>query len=256
MTHTTTGRTAYMHRKRISLSMASLAMLACSSFSTSQAADNDFANLSALTQAEFQTLSENMAAVTTYKAIAPAEPLGITGFDLAVGLSRTAIDDEIFEISSVGDWDISSVPLVRGSAQKGLPFGIDVGGSLAMVPETDIIVMGAEIRYALVKGGVATPAVAIRAAYSTLQGVDELEFDNKSVDLSISKGFITFTPYAGIGQVFSESTAVGVAGLDKVDVDETRIFAGLNINLGMNIGLEIDSMAGYQTYTAKLGLRF
>lgn len=248
MTHWTNQLNVFIKKTAIATALCALSVTA--------SADNNFSDLANIGQDSFQSIAENLAAATVYKAIAPAEPLGVTGFDVAVGLSRTEIDSDAFELASSGDWDLSALPLLRVSAQKGLLFNFDVGASYTLVPGTDINVLGAEVRYAIVDGGIATPAIAVRAAYSILKGVDELEFSNKSVDISISKGFLTFTPYAGIGKVISNGKAVGFDTLEDVEIDETRIFAGLNANFGINVGLEMDSMAGQQTVSAKVGMRF
>jgi hypothetical protein len=62
---------------------------------------------------------------------------------------------------------------------KGLPFGIDVGAMYSAVPNTNIKLMGAEVRYALVEGGIATPAVGLRASgddgrFLWLKGIREI----------------------------------------------------------------------------------
>ena len=70
---------------------------------------------------------------------------------------------------------------------KGLPYNIDIGASMA-VPNSDIKLMGFEARYALLEGSAATPALGLRAAYSKLSGVDQLDFNSKS--LLVVSGFL------------------------------------------------------------------
>jgi hypothetical protein len=182
--------------------------------------------------------------------------LGITGFDIGVGLTLVDIDKEVFEVASEAGWDYSYLPVPRLFVQKGLPFGIDVGASYMAEPDVDISIFGAELRKAIFSGGVATPAVGVRLSYSKLKGIDELDVENKGIDLSISKGFAVLTPYAGIGRTFSTVTPVNVEGLKEEDVDDSVIFAGLNINLGLNLGLEINKTAGVTNYSGKVGFRF
>ena len=50
----------------------------CVAASGVQAA-NDLDNIGALLQGDFRKLSEDLGASLSYKAVAPAEPLGITG---------------------------------------------------------------------------------------------------------------------------------------------------------------------------------
>src|SRR5205809_689848 len=79
----------------------------------------------------------------------------------------------------------------------------------AAVPSTNIKLYGGELRYAIGPGGIAMPAIGVRGSYTKLTGVDQLDFDTKGVDLSISKGFTIFTPYAGVGKVWVASTPSG-----------------------------------------------
>ncbi|HHJ20692.1 MAG TPA: hypothetical protein ENJ84_12860 [Gammaproteobacteria bacterium] len=219
-------------------------------------AGNDLDSIQDLAQDQFRILAENLVAATSYKALAPAEPLGILGFDVGVELTTTDLNKDIFEIASAANWDYSFLPLAKLHAHKGLPFNLDVGAFYTSVPDTDIKVFGAELRYALLEGSIATPAVAVRLSYSKMDGIDQLELDNKGIDVSISKGFAMLTPYAGVGRVFSTVKPVGIDLLKTEDIEEAKVFAGININLGINLAFEVDRTAGINSYSAKVGLRF
>jgi hypothetical protein len=71
----------------------------------------------------------------------------------------------------------------------------------------------------------------------------------------VSKGFAMITPYAGIGRIHTESEAVDIP-LDKESFDSTKLFAGFNLNLGINLGFEADTTGGIASYSLKTGLRF
>ena len=90
--------------------------------------------------------------------------------------------------------------------------------------------------------------------------MDQLEFNTRGVDLSVSKGFLMFTPYAGVGKVWAASTPMGTAaaaGLSKESFSSNKAFVGLNLNFGlMNLALEGDKTGKASTYGAKLGFRF
>jgi hypothetical protein len=140
---------------------------------------------------------------------------------------------------------------------KGLPFGIDVGVMAGAVPATNIKLYGGELRYAIVSGGVAMPAIGIRGSYTKLTGVDQLDFDTKGVDLSISKGFLMFTPYGGIGKVWASSTPNGIPALSKESFSLNKVFVGANLNFGLtNLAFEGDRTGKASSYGAKLGFRF
>ena len=192
--------------KRLPL-LLSLLTLAPASY-----ADNlDIKQLSGIAQSEFRQFSEDMGAALSYKGIIPAESLGITGFDVNVSVSATKLEYARIAGRVTNGSTVDYVLLPRVSAHKGLPFGFDVGLSLSAVPSSNIKLVGAEVRYALVQGGVAMPAVAARASYSKLIGVDPLKFETKGLDISTSKGFAMVTPYAGAGVNWVKSTPVGVS---------------------------------------------
>jgi len=236
-----------------SIHLAPAVLLLASSVAT--AADLD--SINALSQSEFRHLAENLGAATAYKSVSPAEPLGTLGFDLSVSVSATEIDENVFEIANgASNWDMSMLPVPRLQAQKGLPFNIDIGASYTAVPQINANLIGGEVKWAFLEGGIASPAAAIRLSYSKLSGIDQVEVKNTGVDVSVSKGFAMLTPYAGIGRVHSESTPHNIPVLKSEKVDDTRVFAGLNINLGINLGLEMDRYAGLTTYTLKAGVRF
>lgn len=219
-----------------------------------EAADIDVGNLANL-QPQFNALSKDLTSILSYKAIAPAEPLGITGFDVGLELSATRVkSSNVWQLATGSD--INVLPVPRLHVVKGLPFGIDIGATYTQVPDSNIKFWGAEVKYALLDGGVATPAIAIRGAYTKLNGVSQLDFNTRSVDLSISKGLLNFTPYAGIGKVWSTADT-DVVGLTKVDHNENKLFAGFNFNVLLgNVAVEWDRTGDNDTLSAKLGLRF
>lgn len=233
------------------------ALAAALSLHAGAAAAEAFDTLERLDQAAFVELSESLAAATHYKAVTPAEPLGLLGLDIGVEVSSTEIDRELFDLASDGDYAGGAVIVPRLHVHKGLPFGIDVGAFLGTVPDTDLSLAGGELRLALLEGGVATPAVALRASYSRVQGASELDLDNAALELTISKGVLMFTPYAGVGVVRSEATPLESTGLAAESFDQQKVFAGLNVNLvGFNVTAEADRTGEYTTFSAKLGIRF
>ncbi len=238
-----------------------LAAAACLLMTSNAYASNDLNTIDALAQPAFRAFSEDLASALSYKSVSPAEPQGITGFDIGVELTGTKMANaDIWWREVTGDSSVTStLPLTRLHAHKGLPFGIDVGFSITSVPGSNINVTGGEIRYAILRGNVAMPAIAIRATSSRLSGVDQLNLTNTGYELAISKGFLLLTPYAGIGRIKSDSKPKGTAALalSKESFTSPKTFVGLNINLGVsNIGLEVDKTGDNTSYTIKYGLRW
>jgi len=207
-------------------------------------------------QTQFRLLSEDLGAALSYKPLIPAEPLGTTGFDLGIEISATQLQNTAAYAAATGD-STDTLILPRLHVHKGLPFGFDLGASYAAVPDSNIKLWGAEVRYAILKGGTATPALALRGSYSALEGVSQLQFTTTGVDLSISKGFAIFTPYAGVGKVWVRSTPDASIPLAEEKFDLNKVFVGVNMNLAVvNIAIEGDKTGAATSYGIKFGWRF
>jgi hypothetical protein len=238
------------------------AIVAVAAFSVASPcfATDDIDNLQSLVQTEFKSFSKDLGAVLSYKAVSPAEPLGLTGFDIGLEVTGTKLKySDIWDKASSGSAP-STVPVPKLHVIKGLPFNIDVGAIYTKVPSTNISLLGGELRYAFLEGGVATPAVAVRGTFTKLSGVDQLDFSTKGLELSVSKGFAILTPYAGIGEVWVDSkpkAEAATAGLKDESFQQTKYFIGTNINFGLlNIDLDYDNTDSVNSYTLKLGWRF
>lgn len=215
-------------------------------------------NMQLLTaQSQFRALSEDLGSALSYKPITPAEPLGITGFDIGIEATSTEMKKSAQVWKTVtGGTTIDNLVVPKVHVAKGLPLNIDIAAFYSAVPTTTIKLVGAELRYAILPGGVALPAVAIRGSYTKLSGVNQLTFDTKGLDVSVSKGFAMLTPYIGAGQVWVSSKA-NVGTLTAENFTQGKVFAGLNVNLGLaNIALEGDKTGGATSYGVKLGFRF
>ncbi len=243
------------------------AVLACSASSVYAIGNFDPKVFTKAMQPEFNAMTEDFGAALSYKAITPAEPLGLIGFDFGLELTATKLSSIDKWGNAIGNKDLSYLPLPKLHVHKGLPFGIDLGAVYSQVPSTDIQYWGGEIRYSFVSGNLAIPAVAVRGSYTQLVGIDELDLTTKGLELTVSKGFLLLTPYAGIGQIWSnasldytytESTTSQDVNV-KLDGDAAMFkwFVGLNINLGlMNIVFEADQTGESMSYSGKLGFRF
>jgi hypothetical protein len=232
-----------------------LAIALCSLAAQAQAGGID--RLQDLSQQQFRALSEDLGAAFGYKGLVPAEPLGLAGFDVGVEMTATRLDNPgVADRASRGGYpDTLVVPKVH--AHKGLPAGLDVGGFYGEIADGNGRILGAELRYALLEGGVGTPALAVRASYSRLEGVSQLALDTRGVDLMLSKGLGPLTPYAGVGRRWVESRPDAGTGLGDERFSLGTGFVGLNFNLGgPNLAVEVDKTGDAVSYGVKLGLRF
>ncbi|MDO8412608.1 MAG: hypothetical protein Q7S51_02340 [Gallionellaceae bacterium] len=237
------------------MTMKKFLLLSCFCFAPSALAA-DITTLGILSQAEFRILSEDLGSALSYKPLTPAEPLGISGFDVGLEVTSTSMSKSSSEWLKATGSTVSDLYIPKLHIAKGLPFDMDIAGFYSRIPSTNITLYGGELRYAILPGGVAVPAVAIRGALTRLSGVTQLSLDTKSLDISVSKGFTLLTPYIGVGQVWTNSTPHAGA-LTAEKFTQSKVFGGININFGLtNFVLEMDKTGSTTSYGAKLGFRF
>ncbi|NND90989.1 MAG: hypothetical protein HKN42_08995 [Granulosicoccus sp.] len=213
-------------------------------------------SIDSLSQEQFVLLSRVISAATHYKSIAPAEGLGSLGLDAGIVYSSTEINQAVFDSASSGSFENSELHQPRVHVHKGLPWGLDIGASVSKLHNTDLSVIGGELQYNLIQGGIVSPSLAIRASYSQLQGITDLDLNSSAIELTVSKGFLMLTPYAGIGLVRTRSTPADGSELQAATFNQEKLYAGVTMNLGLAITLEADQTGDFRTYSAKAGIRF
>lgn len=219
------------------------------------AAHAEFTSVRDLSRGELEQVASDLGAAFSYKGVTPATPLGITGFDVGLEVSDTTVEHPgLFRLAGAGGPTRITVPKLH--LYKGLPWGLDVGAFIAAASEVDARLFGADLRYALVPGGMAIPAVAVRLSGTRATGLGDLRLATLAADVMVSKGFASFTPYAGAGLVRTSARASGT-DFREVRSDEARLFIGLNLNLAVvNLALEAEKSGGNRSLSAKLGWRF
>jgi hypothetical protein len=220
---------------------------------------------STFTQEQFKNLSRDMGLAISYVPLATAEPLGgvLPHFDIGVEATSVDVDtnqDYWKAVESVsGDKLPSSFVFPKLHVQVGLPvIPIDLGFVYATVPSTNIKYTGYEVKWSILQGSVATPAIALRGAYTVLSGISDIDISTKSADLSISKGFAIFTPYAGYGMVWIDSKEKSnLVALKDESLTENKWFVGCKITFFplMNMVAEAD-FAEVNSYSLRLNLHF
>jgi hypothetical protein len=212
-------------------------------------------------QTEFKEFSTELGLALSYIPLAPAEPLGggvLPHFDVGVEATSVNISDDAAYWTNAATGVPSMLLFPKLHAQLGLPVvPIDIGVVYSKVPNSDIKLTGGEIKWAILKGSTLTPALALRAAYTKLEGVDVLDLNTKSLDVSISKGFAMLTPYAGIGLVRITSEPDSSVPLQEEEITETKGFVGMKLSLlpVLNIVAEAD-FASINMYSFRLNLHF
>lgn len=241
--------------KRILTALLFVALFAAPSF----AAKYDFTIPATLANDTFKDLVKEAGAVVAYRGVAPAEPQGLTGFDIGVEASFFKVDNGLWDqVIDSGDTP-SYLGVPRVHVRKGLPFGIDLGASYAMVPDSNIKVLGGELQYAIMDGSTALPALAVRGHYSTLLGVDDVDLKTYGADAVVSKGFLMFTPYVGAGMLRTKGEYAGNNGILQANLQDqsdtsTRVFGGVQVAMAL-LRITLDAeYAEIPVYTAKISL--
>ncbi|MBI5407458.1 MAG: hypothetical protein HZA18_07170 [Nitrospirae bacterium] len=243
--------------KRGTLSLINSIFIIVFSSSLSFAGGNDI-NLQAMAQSEFEDLSKEVGLIVSYVPLAPAEPLGVLGFDIGIEVTEARISSgATFWEKAVADGKPPDyVVLPKIHVQKGLPFGIDLGAIYAMAPGTNISLYGGELKWAFMKGSIVSPAAAIRGSYTALAGVNDLDATTYGLDASISKGFGPLTPYAGLGNVWIKTKENAGLGLNDVSTSATKLFIGAKFKiLLLGIVLQAD-FSDTQMYSARANISF
>jgi len=153
------------------------------------------------------------------------------------------------------DFTTSGYLLVpRITASKGFVLGT-ISASYAKVPDSNITVFGGALDVPIIRGGVATPTVAVRGVYSTLRGTENVyKLNTYGVEGFISKGIGPITPYAGVGRMRINATG-NIPALSttlRSSEDINRFTLGVRISLLLpKIVLEA-TQAEERSYAAKI----
>ena len=224
--------------------------------SVTSALSADISSLGSLNQSGFSALSKDLAAATNGNPMEPAAPLGISGFDLSGAVTMTNTQAATAWSQSTGD-SMSRLMQTKIMVTKGLPWGLDVGSFVSQFANTNVSASGFHVKYALLEGNVVSPAVSVRSSYSRTGGASQLNVNNTAFDVLISKGFVGFTPYAGVGTVRSNAKVNGVSNLNNESFSQAKSFVGLSMNMTLiNLTAEYERVGSTSTLGVKAGLRF
>jgi hypothetical protein len=164
----------------------------------------------------FQKFATEFGMVMSPKFLAPAETLGLAGFDVGLEASFTPIDTskEYWEKASPveGQKPDSVLTTMQIHVRKGLPFSFELGGTLTKLMNSDIFALGGELKWAFNEGFYYLPDLAVRLSANRLLGSKDLDMLTGGLDLSISHpfgigGLLSLTPYAGWNLLFVNASS-------------------------------------------------
>ncbi len=177
-------------------------------------------------QGRFESLMIELGHITAPVFLAPAETLGLNGFAFGFEGSVAPIQGGKpywTEVTEGNPADAVFIPRVH--VRKGLPFSFEVGTQLSYIPESEMFVVGAELKWSLNEGLYYVPDVAVRVAINHTVGPKEFELTTGGWDLSISHpfglgGMATLTPYAGYNMLFIHTSSHVVLDDHLVNLDD------------------------------------
>jgi hypothetical protein len=164
-----------------------------------------------------------------------AAPLGLLGFDFyaEASVDRGFADSAAGDLVT-GDLTSGAMSVARVGVRKGLPGGVDLGVAYGQaLGGRDVKLVSADVQWAMIHGGVLSPAVSLRVTGTgNVGGASSYELRQYGAEILVSKGFAMLTPYAGVGVVSSRGTLNRIHGSTLQETDTQGIaYAGLTLSL-------------------------
>lgn len=175
------------------------------------ALDNDFVATG------YRTMARELGFAIANKPMAPAETLGMDGFQVGIVNTFAFIRTGSLDGTNPSGWDLADpdedpqtflfIPQLQ--LRKGLPLSFEVGANAGWIGQTETGTLGAYGRFAPLEGYRQLPDLALQVGYTGYVGNDELELG--VVDMSATLGYTLpfgvtekihqaqFSPYVGIG---------------------------------------------------------
>lgn len=165
-------------------------------------------------QREFANLAIEFGFALAEPILAPAETLGVAGFDLGVEFSFVNIPEnathwrKAVEDGRPDDY----LMITRIRLRKGLPFSFEVEGTIGFIHNNSGVLAGFGLKWALNEGLTYFPDLGFRLSVNRLFGSRDLDLVTATADFWLSKqfsvlGMFTITPYAGYSLVFVRASS-------------------------------------------------
>lgn len=231
-----------------------------------------------LGQSRFGKLARELGMAMAPKLMAPAETLGLDGFQVGFELSTTNIsEDKDFWQQGIED---QSPPGALVTSQfhvrKGLPFSFEIGGVATYLVESELWAFGGEVKWSPNEAVEAFPVdIAFRGAVNRVMGSPEMDMTVAAFDVILSRGFgvagvANVAPYMAYEPVFvyARSKVLDTTPADPTDSDSSYVLEEEDpllhrFVLGSRFVFSVISLTpevvltrGLQTYNVNLGLDF
>ncbi len=228
-------------------------------------------------QGLFEDLMTELGQATAPVFLAPAETLGLNGFTFAFEGSIVPIsnDQPFWTLPTEGDpQSVLFIPHIH--VRKGLPFSFEVGTQLSYLIDSELFIIGAELRWALNEGFYYIPDLAFRVSINHMIGAKEFELSTGGWDVSLSKAFgvggmLALTPYAGYNMMFIHASSHVTIPDPSLEIPN-QVFDSMNWNDNIHhrffVGLRLTTfifqiaaegafvMGGVSMFNFKLGFNW
>ncbi|MGD8569806.1 MAG: hypothetical protein PVJ39_17095 [Gammaproteobacteria bacterium] len=219
-------------------------------------ADEHVSQLGQLIDNQFRSYAENLSASQSHRALARRPTNSPAILDVGFDIDPTPIDHQSLLEPLASNQSSRVLYIPRFHIRTSYLDGWNAGAFYSSVPDSDIQIYGGELRYSLnAHNRSVLPSLSVRGTYSQLTGVSDLFVTSTGVEVSVSKGFSNFTPYAGVGTTWLD----GEYQLDGYTshLTENRYFLGLRFDLGLfNLSAQTEQTGETSTTKATMDVRF
>lgn len=229
-------------------------------------------------QGAFKDLAREYAMALSNKLMAPAETLGVNGFDLGIQFGLTNINEgKTYWQRGVEDEEPPSLLVsTHIDFRKGLPYSFEVGATASYLFESEMFAYGGMVKFAPNEAIDKLPIdLAIKASVMRTVGSPQLKLTTVGIDGIISRSFgvagvANIAPYMAYSPVivFARSGVVDSTPgegnrptdnfvFDGEDLVIHRFTLGTRFLFGaFNFTPEMALTAGLQSYTFNVGVDF
>jgi len=228
----------------------------------------------------FKAVAQAVALAMQPRWAGPASTMGSRGFDIAYNFMHTSINpEEAHWKLAVPDRTLRGLQTSQVHFRKGLPFSLELGGTVSKLLDSRLYGVGFELKLAPVESYRYAPDLGARFHANTILGSRDLSIFNWGGDFLASKSFglwgvVQTTPFVGfsMGLTHARSHVLGViepgsVALKTDVIDEelllfNRLILGLAVHASwVELGFEATlptTGAGntVPTYTTRVGLQF
>lgn len=236
----------------------STALIAATLFATSSQfafADQHMNQLSTLIDSQFRSFSENLSASQSHKSLSRGKSSGEDALNIGFDFSKADVEPNSFLEEYTPRENPETLVIPQLHVNTGYSYGWNAGAFYSSVPDSDIEIYGGELSYSVTSNSDYIPAISVRGTYSQITGITDMFVTSTGLELSISKGFAGFTPYAGVGTTYIDGDYIVDGYSDRLK--QNKYFMGLQFNLGiLSISAETEQTGDDATTKAKMGIRF